>query len=239
MDAVWYGVGTFGTLFASWAVPRATCLILDKSTGAAPQFSVDPPPTPEAQRWAWLQVARMWLLVVAPLVTLSAPLLRRLFPAVAELPVWWQGPLLFGLSSQCTQSLVIWLDSVSLNVLRRLRLTTVHKLLQGPFAWGGRCVQPYELVLQGCDAVLGPAAWSIFVSPLSVYVWWAWLAMIQVLWVLDRSNYNYISPTAPLNVLAEAASAVVPAAGGKESRKKSSTKAAAAAAGQKKGGKKA
>lgn len=200
----WHGGGTLAVIFFAWAVPRFLFFALDKKLGRPPMVACDPPPTPAAIADAWRQVALNWVCVV-PLVMSSAPVLRRVFPADAELPSWWQ-LIALGIGSLVLHDVLAFIDMHTVQVVPYVfrSITTVPKILQGPMSWGGRCVHPAEMLKQAVDTFAGPALWSFLIAPLSPYAWWLWIAVIQFQWVLDRSNYALPSVASALELLGAA-----------------------------------
>jgi len=185
-----YGCGTFAVLFLAWAVPRFTFLGIDRVTGAPPMVACDPPPPPEARRAAWRFVILNWLVASIPIMAMS-PALWFAFPKDVLAPVWWQIIMLYT-GGIMTHDMLVIVDRHTIGVARRIfqSVTSVPKLLQGPFAWGGRCVHPAEMYYQVLDLAVVPLLWTFFWRKLSLYVWWGWAAILQFMWVLERSNYS-------------------------------------------------
>lgn len=193
---LWHGGGTYLTLLVSWAIPRFAFFGLDKLLGAAPRVMRNPVPADLRTAWGWL--AKLWA-VVLPLVAAAAPLLKRIFPADAEMPVWWHGFILITVGLLLHDGLS-YIDSKTFGVRAFLHrhITDVPRALRGPLVWGGDFAHPADFVMQVLDGLFAPGFYSLLIDPLPPQFWWGWVALMQVAWVTDRSNYSPPHPAALL-----------------------------------------
>jgi len=191
---LWYGGGTFLVLLTSWALTLAATKGLDSVLGAEPRVKHVPPPTSKDIGMAWVRLVTSWCFVL-PLALGFGPGFRRFFLDDEELPVWWQA-VFAGVVSMLFHDIFCLLDRLTFNLEMRLHrmVREVPKPLKGPLVWGGVFVHPSEIMFHLLDGVAGPVVYSLFWEPLPIRVWWIWLALLQCLWVIQRSNYTLPNP---------------------------------------------